>query len=44
LALIAHLAGMSTAQRTRWYRIAESMPMSQRHAGHLISELQQRAA
>jgi hypothetical protein len=40
LAYIAHLSGMSGAQRTRWYRISEEIPLSQRHAGHLIKELQ----
>lgn len=43
LAYIAHLVGMSGAQRTRWYRIAESIPLSQRHAGHIIKGLQVRA-
>jgi hypothetical protein len=42
LAYIAHLAGMTGAERSRWYRIAESVPLSQRHAGHLIKELQAR--
>jgi hypothetical protein len=39
LAAIGHLAGMDTAQRSRWYRIAESIPISDRHAGHVISRL-----
>jgi hypothetical protein len=44
LAYVAHLAGMDASQRREWYRICEAVPLSQRHAGHLISELQQRAA
>jgi len=44
LAAIAYRAGMSKAQRSRWYRIAESVPLSQRHAGHLLEHLQRRAA
>jgi hypothetical protein len=39
LALIAHLAKMSTEERSRWYRISESIPVSQRHAGFIISRL-----
>jgi hypothetical protein len=37
LAYIAHLCGMSKAERVRWYRIAEDIPLSDRHAGHIIS-------
>jgi hypothetical protein len=44
LAYVAHLAGMSKAQRTEWYRVAQSVPLSQAHAGHLIRELRARAA
>lgn len=44
LAAIGHRAGMSKPERTRWYRIAESVPLSQRHAGHILSRLQERAA
>jgi hypothetical protein len=40
VALIAHLVKMSTQERSRFYRIAESIPLSQRHAGHIISRLQ----
>jgi hypothetical protein len=43
LAYIAHLSGMDARQRREWYRLCESIPLSQRHAGHLISELQGRA-
>jgi hypothetical protein len=44
LAYIAHLAGMSKAERVQWYAIAESVPLSQRHAGHILSWLQKAAA
>jgi hypothetical protein len=44
LAYIAHLAGMSTPERVQWYAIAESVPLSQRHAGHILSWLQKAAA
>jgi hypothetical protein len=44
LAAIGHAAGMSQAQRSRWYRIAESEPLSQRHAGHILGPLKRRAA
>ena len=43
LAAIAYKAGMSKAERVQWYRIAESIPLSQRHAGHLMMKLGQRA-
>jgi hypothetical protein len=44
LAYIGHLVGMSKTERTRWYRIAESIPLSQRHAGHVLAHLQREAA
>src|SRR5829696_1193868 len=33
LAAIGHTVGMSKAERVRWYRIAETIPLSQRHSG-----------
>jgi hypothetical protein len=39
LAAIAHTAGMSKDQRIQWYGIAESVPFSRRHAGHVLSRL-----
>ena len=39
LAAIAHVAGMSKPERIRWYRLAESLPLSQRHAGHILTSL-----
>lgn len=44
LAAIGHRAGMDKAERTQWYRIAESVPLSQRHAGHILGRLHQEAA
>jgi hypothetical protein len=44
LAAIGHQVGMSKAERVQWYRIAEAVPLSQRHAGHILSRLQRRAA
>jgi hypothetical protein len=44
LAAIAHRAGMSKAERVRWYRVCESIPLSQRHAGHILGKLQRAAA
>jgi hypothetical protein len=41
MALIAHMSGMSKAQRVRWYRVGEGVPLSQAHAGHLIQRLQE---
>jgi hypothetical protein len=44
LAYIAHLVGMSKGERTEWYRVAESIPFSDRHAAHILSKLKKRAA
>jgi hypothetical protein len=44
LAAIGHQVGMSKAERAHWYRIAEAIPLSQRHAGHILSRLRRRAA
>jgi len=44
LATIAHRVGMTNAERIQWYRIAEAIPLSQRHAGHILSRLKRRAA
>lgn len=42
LAAIAHTAGMSKDERVRWYRVAEEMGISQRHAHHILTELKSR--
>jgi hypothetical protein len=39
LAAIAYKAGLSTSQRIQWYRVCESIPLSQRHDGHIISRM-----
>jgi hypothetical protein len=44
LAAIGHHVGMSKVERVQWYRIAEAIPLSQRHAGHILSRLKRRAA
>ncbi len=44
LAAIGHQVGMTKAERVQWYRIAEAVPLSQRHAGHILSRLKRRAA
>jgi hypothetical protein len=44
LAAIGHAIGLSKPERVRWYRIAESIPLSQRHAGHILGKLQRAAA
>jgi hypothetical protein len=38
------MVGMTKAERVQWYRIAEAIPLSQRHAGHILSRLKKRAA
>ncbi len=44
LAYVAHLAKMSKPERGGWYRVAESIPLSDRHASHLISRLKRSEA
>ena len=44
LAAAGHAAGMSTGQRVRWYHIAEDIPLSRRHVGHILSRLKRSAA
>jgi len=44
LAAIGYQVGMSKAERIHWYRIAETVPLSQRHTGHILSRLKRRAA
>ena len=39
LAAIAHAAGMSKPERVGWYRVAEEIPLADRHAGHILSKL-----
>ncbi len=44
LAAIAHAWGMTKAERVGWYRVAEDLPLSDRHAGHILARLKRRAA
>jgi hypothetical protein len=44
LAAIAYAWGMSKEERSGWYRCAESIPLSDRHAGHILSKLKRQAA
>jgi hypothetical protein len=44
LAAIGHRVGMTKAERVQWYRIAEAVPLSQRHAGHIFTKLHKAAA
>ena len=44
LAAIGHAWSMTKAERVRWYRVAESIPLSQRHAGHILSRSKRSAA
>lgn len=43
LAAIGHLVGMDKSARVRWYRIAEAVPLSDRHAGYLLERLKREA-
>jgi hypothetical protein len=36
--------GMSGSERARWYSVARAVPLSQRHAGHILGKLQKAAA
>jgi len=44
LAAIGHQVGMTKEERCQWYRLCESIPLSQRHAGHILSYLKGEAA
>jgi hypothetical protein len=43
LDLIADLAGIHDDERLRWYRAAEEIPLTDRHAHHIIDKLKRRA-
>ncbi len=43
LASIGHHVGMSGSERAQWYDIARAIPLSQRHAGHVLGRLKRRA-
>jgi hypothetical protein len=44
LAAIGHVWGMTKAERIRWYRVAEEIPLSDRHAAHILSRSKRSAA
>jgi hypothetical protein len=44
LAAIGHRVGMTKDERIQWYSIAEAIPLSQRHVGHILSRLKRRVA
>jgi hypothetical protein len=44
LAAIAHAHGMTPKERSGWYRCAEAIPLSDRHASHILGRLKRRAA
>jgi len=44
LAAIGYRVGMTDEQRSRFYRIAEAVPLSQRHANWILEKLQEGAA
>lgn len=43
LAHIGHLVHMTDEERRSWYRVAEGIPLSERHAEHIIAMLKRRA-
>jgi hypothetical protein len=42
LAAIGHACGMSKSERAAWYRIAEDLALTDRHAGHILGRLKRR--
>ncbi len=44
LAAIGHTVGMSGAKRSGWYAVAKGVPLSDRHAGHILGRLKSAAA
>ena len=44
MAAIAHIWGMTKEERVGWYRVAEGILLSDRHGGHILSELKRRTA
>ncbi len=44
LAAIGHLWVMTKRERTGWYRCAEGIPLSDRHASHILGRLKRQAA
>jgi hypothetical protein len=44
LAAAGHMVGMTMSERSRWYRVAEAIPLADRHLGHILSRLRESAA
>lgn len=44
LAAIAYTLSMTKQERIGWYRVAEAIPLSDRHASHILAKLKKRAA
>ena len=44
LAAIGHSVGMDSAERAQWYDVCRSIPLSDRHAAHILGKLKRRAA
>lgn len=44
LAAIGHAWGMTKRKRVAWYRVAEDLALTDRHASHLLGKLKRRAA
>jgi hypothetical protein len=42
LALIAYAVGMTSEERSRWYRVAEGVPLSERHTAHILAKLRKK--
>ncbi len=39
LAAIGHQVGMSASERAQWYDVCRSIPLSRRHAGHILGRI-----
>ncbi len=44
LAAVGHAWGMTKRERVVWYRVAEDLALTDRHASHLLGRLRRRAA
>ncbi len=44
LAAVGHAWGMTKPERVAWYRVAEDLALTDRHASHLLGRLKRRAA
>ena len=44
LAAVGHAWGMTKRERVAWYRVAEDLALTDRHASHLLGRLKKRSA